>query len=123
MGAGTLSELAALKPFPNQYEPYCVFGFAIEVRALCTDVNTRLCLVWILTRVRCAVRVQRHFPGTLLRLPLRTPAQSHTSQLSKEVYSVNSLRRHLCRLTSDGALDGLRLRELHSIEVSPFVNR
>jgi hypothetical protein len=52
VGAGTLSEFAALKPFPNQYEPYCVFGFAIEVRALCTDVDTAL-------RRRCILTARR----------------------------------------------------------------
>lgn len=31
---GTMSEFAALKPFPTQYEPYRIFGFDIEVRAL-----------------------------------------------------------------------------------------
>jgi hypothetical protein len=61
---------------------------------------------------------QRYFPGTLLRLPLRTPAQSGTSQLCKQVYTIDSLRRFLRQLTSDGALDALNLRYLQTIEVS-----
>jgi len=79
---GTMSEFAASKPFPNQYEPYRVFGFNIEVRALLTSAPH--CLpaspVGMLTRVRRAVRVlrgifQAHCFDCRFEIPLKaTPA-------------------------------------------------
>ena len=78
--------------FPDQFQPYeGVFG--------------------------CSVKDQRAFPGTLFRLPLRTPYQAFKSDIKKEAYDERHVQNALDALKQVGEKIMLFLNNVRSINV------
>ena len=73
--------------FPDQFSPFCLFGF---------DPN-------------------KPFNGTLIRIPLRQPEQAKTSLVKKKPYNINTVLTNLSEFKSCSAESLLFLNYVQSI--------